>query len=167
MVSNIARMDDDIADKTRFAKQMDYITKYGYDVVGTNLEYINSHGKIIDTKTFPESNRSIRKRIYYKCIISHPSVMYKKETILKYNCYMGGKASEDYDLWLRLMRNVSIKFYNIQKNLIQYRIHVEQIKGDKTAFAEVAGYFLREALYMKSLKPLVGCFTYILKRFCL
>lgn len=32
---------------------MDYITKYSYDVVGTNLEYINSHGEIIDTKTFP------------------------------------------------------------------------------------------------------------------
>ncbi|MFV9985004.1 MAG: hypothetical protein AB8V03_05555 [Francisella endosymbiont of Hyalomma asiaticum] len=47
------RAADDIADKTRFAKQMDYITKYSYDVVGTNLEYINSHGEIIDTKTFP------------------------------------------------------------------------------------------------------------------
>lgn len=54
---------------------------------------------------------------------------------------MGGKASEDYDLWLRLMRDVSIKFYNIQENLIQCRIHVEQIKGDRTAFAEVAGFF--------------------------
>lgn len=33
--------------------------------------------------------------------------MYKKETILKYNCYMGGKASKNYGLWLRLMRDVS------------------------------------------------------------
>lgn len=31
---------------------------------------------------------------------------------------MDGKASEDYDLWLRLMRDVSIKCYNIQENLM-------------------------------------------------
>ena len=39
------------------------LQKYSYDVVGTNLEYMNSHEEIIDTKTFPENNRIIRKII--------------------------------------------------------------------------------------------------------
>ncbi|WP_064461261.1 glycosyltransferase family protein [Francisella persica] len=71
----IARMyvdADDIAYKVRFVKQMDYITKYGYDVVGTNLEHINSHGKIIDIR-LSQKAMEVLGRIYYKCIISHPS----------------------------------------------------------------------------------------------
>lgn len=63
---------DDIAYKVRFVKQMDYITKYGYDVVGTNLEHINSHGKIIDIR-LSQKAMEVLGRIYYKCIISHPS----------------------------------------------------------------------------------------------
>ncbi|AJI75241.1 glycosyltransferase like 2 family protein [Francisella philomiragia subsp. philomiragia ATCC 25015] len=164
----IARMDaDDIANEMRLQTQISYLEKENYDVVGSNIVYIDSDGVEIANKVFPESNKHIRKKIYYKCVISHPTVMYKKEVVLKSNCYMGGKASEDYDLWLRLMRNRLVKFYNVQENLLQYRIHNEQMKGDKSAFAEVAGYFLREALCLKSVKPLFGCFVYILKRICL
>lgn len=158
----IARIDaDDIAVYDRFEKQVECIQKYNYDVVGSNIEYMDEDSKFIGYKKCPETNERIRNYIYYKGTIVHPSVMFKKISILKYSGYMGGKVSEDYDLWLRLMRDNSIKFYNIQENLTKYRIHSSQSKGNKYAYAEVAGYFLREMLYLKSFKCFIGCLVYI------
>ena len=77
--------------------------------------------------------------------------MYKKEVLLKVNGYLNGRVSEDYDLWIRLMRNKSIKFYNIQEALTDYRIHSSQSMGSGLAYAEVSGYFIREAIYQKSI----------------
>ncbi|MDD3060134.1 MAG: glycosyltransferase [Sulfurimonas sp.] len=160
----IARIDaDDIAVNDRFFKQIECISKYHYDVVGTNLEYIDEDSNSIGYKSYPEIDKNIRKKIYYKSIIAHPSVMCKKDLLLKHSGYMGGKVSEDYDLWLRLMRDKSIQFYNIQENLTKYRIHSSQARGNKYAYAEIAGYFLREALHRKSFKSFIGCFVYIVK----
>ncbi len=160
----IARIDaDDIAVSDRFSKQIECIAKYDYDVVGSNLKYIDENSNSIGYKNYPEKNENIRKNIYYKSTIGHPSVMYKKDIILKYSGYMGGQVSEDYDLWLRLMRDKNIKFYNIQENLTKFRIHSSQARGNKYAYAEIAGYFLRETLYLKSFKSFVGCLVYIAK----
>jgi glycosyltransferase involved in cell wall biosynthesis len=160
----IVRIDaDDIAVPERFFKQVAYIAMY--DVVGSNVDYIDEHSNIIGFKNYPQKNENIRKNIYYKSVLAHPSVMYKKDVILKNSGYMGGKVSEDYDLWIRLMRDKSIQFYNIQENLTQYRIHPAQARGNNYAYAEIAGYFLREALHFKSFKALIGCFVYIAKVF--
>ncbi len=162
----IARIDaDDIAVSDRFLKQIECVDKYNYDVVGSNVEYIDENSNSLEYKRYPQMNDDIRKNIYYKSTISHPSVLYKKDVVLKYSGYMGGKVSEDYDLWIRLMRDKNIKFYNIQENLTKYRIHLSQTKGNKYAYAEIAGYFLREALYLKSLKAFIGCLAYIGKTF--
>lgn len=156
----IARIDaDDIATPQRLEKQVKLMEKN--DVVGSNLELIDENSKTIGTQFIPESNEKIRNKILYTNTIAHPSVMYKKELILKCSGYFGGKMSEDYDLWLRLMRDKSVRFYNIQENLTKYRIHTAQIKGNKYAHAEVAGYFLREALHLKSFKCLIGCLVHI------
>ena len=158
----IVRIDaDDIAIPERFFKQMIYMQKY--DVVGSNIIYIDEYSNIIGRKNYPEHNEEIRKKIYYTSVLAHPSVMIKKAILLKNSGYMGGKVSEDYDLWLRLIRDSSIKFYNIQENLILYRIHPKQARGNKYAYAEIAGYFLREALYFRSFKSFIGCLVYVFK----
>ena len=65
---------------------------------------------------------------------------------------MNDLVSEDYDLWIRLMRDKSVKFHNIQKELTNYRIHNFQSMSSRLAYAEVSGYFIREAIYQKSLR---------------
>lgn len=160
----IARIDaDDIAVYDRFEKQVECIQKYNFDVVGSNIEYIDEESKTINFKNYPVTDEEIRRVIYFKSVIAHPSVMYKKEVILNVGGYMNGKMSEDYDLWIRLMRDKSVKFYNIQANLTRYRIHLMQEKGNKYAYAEIAGYMLREAIDKKSLKYFLGSMVYILK----
>jgi len=160
----IARIDaDDIAMVNRLEKQLEVLKKENYDVVGSNIQLINEDGKEIGEKKYPEFNSKIRRNIVFGSPLAHPSVMYKKDIILKYGAYLNGKASEDYDLWLRLMRDKNIKFYNIQEKLIKYRIHASQTKGDKLAYNEIAGYMIREALYQKSLKYFIGFCVYIIK----
>ena len=77
--------------------------------------------------------------------------------------YQGGKLSEDYDLWLVLMRDKNIGFHNVQKPLIKYRLHGEQMSSHKDSFAYVASYFFREALLRKSVLHFVGGLIYIVK----
>ncbi len=162
--SYIVRIDaDDIAEPQRVERQLQVMLKHDYDIVGSNLTYIDEYGQEIGEKKYPELNSDIRRSIIYASPIAHPSVMYKKAVVLKHGGYLNGRVSEDYDLWLRLMRDKEIKFYNMQENLTRYRIHTNQAKGNKLAYHEVAGYMIREALYQKSIKHFIGFCVYILK----
>ena len=79
----IARIDsDDMATYDRLQIQLNAIKNNNFDVVGSNLKYIDENDKAIGRKSYPENNYKIRKKILYSNPISHPSVMYKKNTIL-------------------------------------------------------------------------------------
>lgn len=160
----IVRIDaDDIAEPERLEKQLKILQEGKFDVVGSNLTYIDENSLIIGQKKYPETDNEIHKKIFYKNPFAHPSIMYKKTSVLKVGGYLNGKVSEDYDLWLRLMRDKNIKFYNIQENLTRYRIHSNQVKGNKLAYYEICGYMIREALYQKSFRYVIGFFVYLLK----
>ncbi|SMC09503.1 glycosyltransferase [Nitratiruptor tergarcus] len=162
----IARIDaDDIAEPRRLEIQMDIIKTGKYDVVGSNILYINEHNEVIREKIYPEKNEEIRKKIIYKSVIAHPTVLCKKDDLLKVGGYLGGRYAQDVDLWIRLMRDKNIKFYNIQQPLVRYRIHSNQSKGNNSAFADVAGYMFREAIYSKSIKYFIGSWIYFTKAF--
>lgn len=160
----IVRIDaDDIAEPQRLEKQLKVLIEGDFDVVGSNLTYIDENSLEIGEKKYPENDNEIRKRIFYSNPFAHPSVMYKKSSILKVGAYMNGKVSEDYDLWIRMMRDKTMKFYNIQENLTQYRIHSNQAKGHKLAYYEICGYMIREAFYQKSFKYIIGFFIFLFK----
>lgn len=160
----IARIDaDDIAEPERLEKQLKVLIENNFDLVGSNLIYINEFGLEIGKKSYPENDNEIRKKIFYSNPFAHPSVMYKKSSVLKVGAYMNGKVSEDYDLWIRMMGDKTMKFYNIQENLTKYRIHSNQAKGNKLAYYELCGYMIRETLYQKSFKYSMGFFIYLAK----
>ncbi|AYJ79914.1 glycosyltransferase [Aliarcobacter cryaerophilus] len=160
----VVRIDaDDIAEPTRIEKQFKFIEDNNFDVVGSNVELIDEYGKFIGEKKYPEDNIDIRKKIFYTNPLAHPTIIYKKSTILKVGGYMNGKVSEDYDLWLRLMRDKKIKFYNMQEKLTLYRIHTNQARGNKLAYYEICGYMIRETFYQKSFKFFIGFLVYLAK----
>lgn len=160
----IARIDaDDIALPNRLETQLKVLTEGHYNVVGSNINYINESGEIIGEMKYPESDEEIRKKIIYKAVIVHPSILAKKKDLLKVGGYLGGKYAQDLDLWIRLMRDKSIKFYNIQEPLLHYRIHSSQAKGNSLTFADVAGYMLRESIYSKSFRYFLGAWIYYAK----
>jgi O86/O127-antigen biosynthesis beta-1,3-galactosyltransferase len=160
----IARIDaDDIAVLDRLEKQMEVMDEGAYSVIGSNIKYIDEVGEFIGEKVYPQTNEEIRKKIIYKAVLVHPSILCKKEDLLQVGGYLGGKYAQDLDLWIRLMRDENIKFYNIQEPLLHYRIHSSQAKGNPLTFADVAGYMLRESIYSKSIRYFIGACIYYIK----
>lgn len=160
----IARIDaDDIAKNDRLEKQLKCFNDNDYDVIGSNVILIDENSCVIDKKQYPQNNTQIRRKIYYSNPLAHPSIMFKKETLIRISGYLNGKRSEDYDLWIRLMRDKNITFYNMQEYLTFYRLHSNQVKGDCYAYAEIAGYFVREAIYFKKVLPFFASLVYLFK----
>ncbi|MBN3069736.1 MULTISPECIES: glycosyltransferase [Pectobacterium] len=132
----IARMDsDDIADVNRIAKQVAYMIAHSdVTVIGSNVKFINEHGIITGMSDYPTSHRNIKKRMMYNCCVAHPTVMMRRDVIVKAGGYMYGSLSEDYDLWLRLLQDKNVVFHNIKEPLLQYRIHANQATGKKSLY---------------------------------
>ncbi|MBN2652229.1 MAG: glycosyltransferase [Spirochaetales bacterium] len=160
----IARIDgDDIMLSNRLEEQIKYLSDY--DVVGSAALKINSKGDIIGSFDVPESDEKIRKALGFKNPIIHPSVMFKKSVILKNHGFLGGLYAQDFDMWLRLIRDKNIKFFNVQQPLIKYRIHDSQSKGKRESYANVASYLLREFICTRKFKYLLNSKIYVFKSF--
>lgn len=120
----IARMDaDDISLPERIEKQVSFLeSNPEYGLCGTNAWHIDESGKKIGKRYLPETNEDIKFFISFYSPIYHPSVFSKAE-ILKQNLYSEDfPIAEDYELWFRLLFEKKVKFYNIQKFLLKYRI---------------------------------------------
>ena len=137
----IARIDvDDINHSNRLAIQVPKLKEF--DIIGSNVEFIDEDGNIHVNSNVPEYDKKIRRCIFYRSVIMHPTIMIKKSLLLEIGGYQGGKFSEDYDLWLRLMRDKKNLFHNIQLPLVQYRIHSNQMSA-QDSFAYVSSYTSR------------------------
>jgi glycosyltransferase involved in cell wall biosynthesis len=162
----IARMDaDDIAKPKRLEHQIAYLkVNPDIDVLGTAYELFgnNDEGKII---TLPATDKAIRRRLPFRFCFCHPSVIFKRETILNHGGYQGGKYCQDADLWLRLSRDKTVKFANLQESLLKYRIHPNQAKGQREVGIIMAGQVFREALVQKSPRMFLGFLVAVLKLF--
>lgn len=123
----IARMDaDDICDKARFQKQLNEFEKDPQLIVcGSFIRTFGAESNGINY--MPVSHGDIVSSVFFTCPFAHPSVMIKKEALLKLNeVYREEyKHSEDYDLWSRLVFTGNCK--NIPEYLLNYRVHDGQV----------------------------------------
>jgi len=160
----IARMDaDDIAEPTRIARQVEYLDAHpDVAVLGTAFEFFGADRRP-RTVILPTTDNVIRRRLPFRFVISHPTVMFRRSIVLGRGGYGGGRFCQDFDLWLRLARDRTIGFANIDEPLLRYRIHSPQAKGRRECYAFVAGYLLRESLIQRSPRLFVGCVFSLLK----
>lgn len=124
----IARMDtDDIAKPNRFEKQIKLFKENPtIDVCSSWIEeFEETSDNIIAIKKLPEFHKEITKYAKHRCPINHPTVMYKKEAVLKAGGYSG--FPEDYCLWIKMLMN-GAQFYNIQESLLYFRFSKDVIK---------------------------------------
>lgn len=116
----IARMDaDDISDKERLSRELQFLMENNYDLVATNKININERGEIIslDKDIVKDPNRVL---MYGNSII-HSSVLVKKRILNILGGYRELVNSEDWDLWLRLVeRGYTIGILN--EPLLSYRL---------------------------------------------
>ena len=120
----IARMDsDDYAKPERIEKQLkvlDENPKIG--IIGTNvIEFENTIENAISKVVLPEKHEDIYKFSKKRCPFRHPSILYKKEEVIKAGNYQDCYLCEDYDIYIRMISN-GTKCFNIQEFLVYMRI---------------------------------------------
>lgn len=120
----VARMDsDDICDKKRFEKQLDYLIKHpNIKLIGSNtIEFIDNINNHISNRIMPENNAEIIEYSKTRNPFVHPSIMTYKDVILKSGNFRNYYLCEDYDMWVRILEN-GYEAYNIQENLVYMRV---------------------------------------------
>lgn len=120
----IARMDaDDICVLHRLERQISFLEENRmYDVVASNKFEIDEIGLEIPTNyQVPNDERQLKKLLRYGNPIVHPSVVIRKSTFQNIGGYRNFPASQDYDLWLRMITS-GYKIYVLSEKLLYYRI---------------------------------------------
>lgn len=130
----IARMDaDDISQPLRLEKQLAEFKKDPELVIcGSFIKTFGRSESYIDYMA--ATNAQILSAIFIACPFAHPSVMLKKQALLKLGeVYRSDyKHAEDYDLWSRLVFTGHSK--NIPEALLYYREHDQQVS---TVFEDI------------------------------
>ncbi|MBU1046181.1 glycosyltransferase [Patescibacteria group bacterium] len=123
----IARMDaDDISLPKRLEIQVEFMDKNPQIGIAGAWAKIIGEKKIRCSKPIVNQEK-IKIALLFKCPMIHPSVIIRKNFLVKNNLNYNikYKHAEDYDLWTRAIKYFPIT--NIKKTLIQYRIHDSNI----------------------------------------
>jgi glycosyltransferase involved in cell wall biosynthesis len=103
-----------------------------YQVIGTYIYYINSKNQIVGAPYLCRNHQAIKNRCQRGINqIANSSAVFSKSKVLSVGGWnedlddladKGVQPKEDFDLWLRLLKNGS-KFCNIPEYLTLHRIH--------------------------------------------
>jgi cellulose synthase/poly-beta-1,6-N-acetylglucosamine synthase-like glycosyltransferase len=130
----VARMDaDDVAETDRIERQTEFLSRSGADVVGSQLRIIDETGRCVAHRRYPTGHKQIVASLKRFNALAHPSVLFRKEVVLRgggYQCPELAPA-EDYELWCRLA-TLGARFGNVPEALLRYRIHPESSKSVHT-----------------------------------
>ena len=163
----IARMDsDDICLQYRFEKQLEYITQHpDVDIVGGQCtEFIGTPDNIVSRGSVPLNNEDIYTYMKTRCGMSHVTVMFKRESILRAGNYQDWFWNEDYYLWIRMMLMKS-KFANVPDVYVNVRTGDDQYsrRGGMKYFKSEAG--LQRFMYKNNVIPFYLYLSNVIKRF--
>lgn len=139
----IARMDqDDLWHPEKLELQVKLLeSRPDVGVCGTAIHKFGDFNGIC---VFPEESDALKVGLLFYCMMSHPSVVFRRsmleKTGIKYNPEFA--IADDYKMWIDVLQRSNI--YNIQKPLVEYRQHAGQICRKNKAEQEVAVRRLRE-----------------------
>jgi glycosyltransferase involved in cell wall biosynthesis len=129
----IARIDqDDVATPDRLARQVQFLdSNPDIAIVGTSATVINAQGEHLGVRLQHTDRISIRNRLRWKSPLLHPSVMFRRDTVIGLGGYSEDAVNvEDYDLWLRIAAVAELG--GISECLIKYRVHSNQITSNRS-----------------------------------
>ncbi|WP_175990104.1 glycosyltransferase [Bacillus sp. Marseille-Q1617] len=132
----IARMDaDDLMMVNRLEKQYKFLIENPeISVVGSWAIEIDEDNHLGKIRKVPMSNKSINKVIPFVNPIIHPSVMFRKNDIVKIGSYNEKyRFAQDYELWFKCVEN-KLKLFNINEPLIKYRVSSKHVEKRKISY---------------------------------
>lgn len=108
----VARMDsDDISVPDRCERQLKEFERNPELSIlsGTILEFRDTPENVVGIRSLPEKDDAIKRFSRKRCPFNHPAVMFKKDAVEAAGGYTGTyPLFEDYDLWIRMLRNGSV-----------------------------------------------------------
>ncbi|MEZ9145876.1 glycosyltransferase [Vibrio sp. 10N.286.52.C3] len=120
----VVRMDtDDICKTNRFEKQVHFLqNNTDIDICGSDCDVISQAGDVYDELIVPKEHSSI-KRLIWCCPIVHPTVIFRKSSIIRVGGYSESipRRQDDYELWIRAASR-GLTFANLPEKLIYYRL---------------------------------------------
>ena len=120
----VARMDsDDICVAERFEKQAAaFQNDPELDISGSYLrEFIYKPDDLGIIRRVPLDHSEIYRYTFYRCPFNHPTVMFRKKTVMEAGSYQKMPFFEDYYLWIRMVVG-GCKLHNSPEVLLHYRI---------------------------------------------
>lgn len=130
----VARMDtDDISLSERCELQVEeFIKNDKLCIVGTMIdEFIDDPNTIISSRIVPTTHEEIIKFSKRRNPFSHPSVMYRKSSVLNAGGYKDYRRNQDMDLFVTMINNGCISM-NIDKSLLLFRANEDNAKRRKS-----------------------------------
>jgi glycosyltransferase involved in cell wall biosynthesis len=128
----IARIDsDDLFYPTKLAEQYDLMENDPNVVLcGTLYEQIDSEGNVLRKIDLPLTAEENYYYLLFKNGFIHSSVMFRRMIVRSLGGYNEVyKQAQDHELWFRISRN--LKVLNLDKVLVQFRVHSESISCKK------------------------------------
>ncbi len=120
----VARMDsDDIMRPERLAKEAAYLAEHPETaVVGSwTEEFEDCINELNTIRKVPETHEQLVDFSKRRNPMNHPTVMFRKRAVEATGGYHHCLLFEDYDLWIRMMRQ-GARFYNLQESLLYFRV---------------------------------------------
>lgn len=135
----VARMDsDDISRGYRCEKELEvFLNHPEISIVGSTIEEFSVTTDLVDSlRVVPQNNREIVSFSKRRNPFNHPSVMFRKEDVLKAGNYSNVRYMQDYYLWIDML-SAGMQGYNIQEPLVWMR-------ADSNLFKRRSGKLYRE-----------------------
>lgn len=125
----VFRMDtDDICYANRFERVLkEYEENPELEIVGSFSTMIDEEGNEIKGMTAPTTQDGIYRNVW-TCPFIHPTVSFKKSSLLRVGSYNpnSGPRQDDYELWFRCVEN-GLKCKNINEPLLYYRFFKDSV----------------------------------------
>jgi glycosyltransferase involved in cell wall biosynthesis len=148
----IARIDgDDICYRERLQKQIDYLDLHpNVSVLATCVDLIDSKGSYTGKLTCPLEHNEIRKELFRRNCIPHPSVILRRHVFNDYKYDVNNSKLQDYDLWLKLVNHFT--FASLPMPLLKYRRHDNQDSRKSINFTDFYSVLLSKLKACRNLR---------------
>ena len=149
----IARFDsDDINLKNKLKIQYDFCKENpDISIIGSNIIEFKTINKDLFLKKMSNNHKEKSTNYMIRNPLNHPSVLFRKKDILRVGSYKDVKHFEDYELWLRCLKN-GLKIHNINKELVAMKRTSYLSKRNGLKYALFEYKFLKEAIKENTLK---------------
>ena len=145
----IARMDaDDICLPHRLRAQLDCLKAHAASICGGGMRVFGGGRRERDFR-HPTDEKAIKTQLLFDTPFVHPSVVARRDLLLKYKYDYAFRCAEDYELWTRISLS-GARMVNTPEIVLRYRRHPEQVSAIASD-AQTASRLRAARIYRRSL----------------